>query len=362
MPEVVPIQQEQGSGLVQTNQEMRSRQEHRTAGADVQVVRAHCRFIVGRKPIRHAQSTGGTELVEALAVIGTAEVRVERPVAGHDVNVSVGIGGGRHAAGPDGPFAAVRFVIENRHLLEIGGVVAEQPAFVGRPVAVRPERHVNHIAQQQQAGPLEMMQGVKHFVPHRSLNHHRPAEFFPAACEVQRVQPLEIIGNAAAGFLGLGNDVKRARIRINRRCAGDADLGLEVAATIHVWAGNGRPEVDPPQRAAGRGIVVVEGIHAVMSKAMFVILAAVAAFGALAHCQGTFQNLDFEAARVILITNGPYYGDIATTNALPGWSAFAGTNQLSAIPFDNGNRYSSSAIGGVKLVWHHWQFRCAARS
>lgn len=50
-------------------------------------------------------------------------------------------------------------------------------------------------------------------------------------------------------------------------------------------------------------------------------LALVSAYG-----QGTFQNLDFEAAKLISTPLG-----YAATNALPGWSAFAGTNELSAI-------------------------------
>ncbi|MDE3100580.1 MAG: hypothetical protein KGJ88_14015 [Verrucomicrobiota bacterium] len=53
----------------------------------------------------------------------------------------------------------------------------------------------------------------------------------------------------------------------------------------------------------------------------------VAAFAVPAYSQGTFQNLDFEAAHDL-----PAPGNIvATSNALPGWSAFSGTNQLSSI-------------------------------
>jgi hypothetical protein len=41
--------------------------------------------------------------------------------------------------------------------------------------------------------------------------------------------------------------------------------------------------------------------------------------------QGTFQNLDFEAARIVFNPN------LGTTNALPGWSAFSGTNELANV-------------------------------
>jgi hypothetical protein len=50
-----------------------------------------------------------------------------------------------------------------------------------------------------------------------------------------------------------------------------------------------------------------------------------------AYGQSAFQNLDFEAARVILVP--PDY-EIAATNALPGWRAFSGASELSLIPFN----------------------------
>ena len=54
--------------------------------------------------------------------------------------------------------------------------------------------------------------------------------------------------------------------------------------------------------------------------------------------QGSFQNLDFEAARIIFEDTG-FVGDVATTNALPGWSAFADTNQLSIVQFGVSGAY-----------------------
>lgn len=65
------------------------------------------------------------------------------------------------------------------------------------------------------------------------------------------------------------------------------------------------------------------------------ILWVASATAMVAHCpaQGTFQNLDFEAARVIPLDK-PYL--IATTNALPGWTAFLGTDQQSSIHLNTG--------------------------
>lgn len=50
-----------------------------------------------------------------------------------------------------------------------------------------------------------------------------------------------------------------------------------------------------------------------------------------AHSQGTFQNLDFEAARIIFTS----FDRVGTTNALPGWMAFSGTNELFTVPYNN---------------------------
>jgi hypothetical protein len=55
---------------------------------------------------------------------------------------------------------------------------------------------------------------------------------------------------------------------------------------------------------------------------------------ALAQGQGTFQNLDFEGVRANLPSDG-FGGYLAASNALPGWDAYAGTNRLSFIAYDD---------------------------
>ena len=61
-----------------------------------------------------------------------------------------------------------------------------------------------------------------------------------------------------------------------------------------------------------------------------------------AYAQGTFQNLDFEAARLIPIDNDhPWF--IATSNALPGWTATYGGSQLTEVP------YAAGLVVGVNL-------------
>ena len=61
------------------------------------------------------------------------------------------------------------------------------------------------------------------------------------------------------------------------------------------------------------------------------LLATALIIGVSARGQGTFQDLDFEAAQIVYVDS--FHAAIVASNALPGWSVFAGTNHLSVIPF-----------------------------
>jgi hypothetical protein len=67
-----------------------------------------------------------------------------------------------------------------------------------------------------------------------------------------------------------------------------------------------------------------------MSKTLAACLAAACVAMVAAKGQGTFQNLDFESAHNL----SPLSSSFATSNALPGWSAFAGTNPLTSIAYN----------------------------
>ncbi|MDE3066084.1 MAG: hypothetical protein KGJ60_00890 [Verrucomicrobiota bacterium] len=82
-----------------------------------------------------------------------------------------------------------------------------------------------------------------------------------------------------------------------------------------------------------------------MNKVLFRILAFATIFANAARGQGTFQNLDFESAKLIFPDPSyPYF--LAATNALPGWSAFSGTNQLTGIYYDEGAVLSDVMLFG----------------
>lgn len=50
-----------------------------------------------------------------------------------------------------------------------------------------------------------------------------------------------------------------------------------------------------------------------------------------------FVNLNFEAAKIVIsATNSSFAMEIATSNALPGWSAFFGTNQAPLVQYNFG--------------------------
>lgn len=48
-----------------------------------------------------------------------------------------------------------------------------------------------------------------------------------------------------------------------------------------------------------------------------------------ARAQGSFQDLDFESANLSTIPSGQYGGSVPISDALPGWTGFIGTNQVS---------------------------------
>ncbi len=66
-----------------------------------------------------------------------------------------------------------------------------------------------------------------------------------------------------------------------------------------------------------------------MNKKLTALVSAAFIYAGAALGQGTFQNLDYEAAKNL--RNGSL---LATSNALPGWAAFSGANQLSTIGYN----------------------------
>lgn len=54
-----------------------------------------------------------------------------------------------------------------------------------------------------------------------------------------------------------------------------------------------------------------------------------------AQSQGNFGNLGFEAANLPPIPAGQYGGPVSSTDAMPGWTAFLGTNQVTLVLHNN---------------------------
>jgi hypothetical protein len=78
-----------------------------------------------------------------------------------------------------------------------------------------------------------------------------------------------------------------------------------------------------------------------MKKRLLIFGLLTSAFTISLRGQGDFRNLDFESAQIIFGDNG-----LATTNALPAWSAFSGTNQLATIPYNAGTFFPEVGLYG----------------
>jgi PEP-CTERM motif len=64
------------------------------------------------------------------------------------------------------------------------------------------------------------------------------------------------------------------------------------------------------------------------------------------HAQGSFQNLDFESAQIILVASDL----VATTNALPGWTVFVGTNQQTDVFYNFMSSETVNLVGSNSMV------------
>ncbi len=85
---------------------------------------------------------------------------------------------------------------------------------------------------------------------------------------------------------------------------------------------------------------------------LFLVSSAVLSAGQLALGQGTFQNLNFESANVPSIPSD-HTTQVLTSDALPGWTAYAGTNQLLQIWY-NGISAGSASVGLIDRHTYIW--------
>lgn len=74
------------------------------------------------------------------------------------------------------------------------------------------------------------------------------------------------------------------------------------------------------------------------------LVAALALLVADAPAQGTFQNLDFEAANVPIVPAGQYGSDVAVSNGVPGWDVYIGGFPRSTMIHNN------MSLGGAEVA------------
>src|SRR5262249_44469761 len=162
-------------------------------------------------------------------------------VAGGEVDVALRVDGGGAAGLPDAAQAAGRGGVVDGALVQPLGVEADHPAVVRAVIAVRGERHVDHAAGQDQARSLQGPQGVEDDeaadaavagardesgadVRVDAADEGGVADGDPAALlatgDVQGVQPLDVVGDAATDLLGLGDDVQGVGVGVDDGRAG----------------------------------------------------------------------------------------------------------------------------------------------
>ena len=215
------------------------------------------------------------EFQEAVAVIRLARkaTGVERGLKGavgrEQIHVPGGIGRRTAAGHPDGRpgAAAVRGGIEGGRLRQSGLAEGDDPARIRRRIAVRSKARIDGAVRQQQRRTLRVLACIE---GHRAALHRvgradrdGAIELFRAGGDIERVQPLVIVGGAV---LGHRHEVKRAvrpGTAVDHRRGRDADLRADLAAAVH-RLGRALAAVqqrDVPQRRAAVGI---EGVHRVI--------------------------------------------------------------------------------------------------
>ena|ERR1043166_2624844 len=71
-----------------------------------------------------------------------------------------------------------------------------------------------------------------------------------------------------------------------------------------------------------------------------------------ANAQGTFQNLDFEQANVPIVPAGQFGSNVLSTDGVPGWTTYVGTNQVMSILHNN----VSLGAAAISILGPSWSF------
>ncbi len=88
-------------------------------------------------------------------------------------------------------------------------------------------------------------------------------------------------------------------------------------------------------------------------KPRFIIWFSVVSLFLLRNGSGqTFQNLNFESANLSPVSSGQFGGSVEITNALPGWSGYIGTNQVTTVS-QNAVTLGAASIG---ILGPNWSF------
>ena len=244
VPEIIAVQQINGAFLARSDHQMPMShvaglvgQHHCRSGTQIRVGVGQVLLIVGGKEIYQVQICPiGGQPDETVTII---VVSVKDTVAADEENIGREIGGWSASALPDAAQAAIGSGVENPLPFQSLGLVADDPTVIRGGVSVRPVSQIDYRVEQQQTGTIHVAQPIKTDVSGSVIALTRPtdgrfnydgsAEFLRPRTQVQRVQPMNIIGVEANNFFGLGLDINGGRNGINHGRAGDSDLRRDVS-------------------------------------------------------------------------------------------------------------------------------------
>src|SRR6266404_6353367 len=71
------------------------------------------------------------------------------------------------------------------------------------------------------------------------------------------------------------------------------------------------------------------------------------------HAQGSFQNLDFESANLSPVPSGQFGGEVSSVDAVPGWTCFLGTTQITQV-LQNNLTLGNASIDVLGPDWNNF--------
>src|SRR5215470_11222637 len=116
------------------------RKQHGTARRQVPVVRVHDVLIMRSEIVNYCASS--VDFEDTVSKINSTCICVKSAVSCHEVNISGGVGCGRHTTLPNTALSGIPAVAIRHHLLQTRGIISKYPSVVWTLISVAGERDV----------------------------------------------------------------------------------------------------------------------------------------------------------------------------------------------------------------------------